>query len=143
MPLCVCVLSRVWLFVTPMDYGPPGSSVHGISQARTLEWVAKPSSRGSTWPRDQTHISCISYAGRRFLCHCALWEDHPPPPLSLFESVWPFQVLLLNIISWNQNSLIYFCYQGQKILNTLFNICPVRVSFSFWMVLTITIPSPA
>ena len=35
--VCVCVLSRVRLFVTPVDYGPPGSSVHGSLQARLLE----------------------------------------------------------------------------------------------------------
>ena len=33
-----------------MDYNPPGSSIHGIFQARILEWVAMPSSRGSSWP---------------------------------------------------------------------------------------------
>ena len=38
----------------PMDYSPPGSSVHGIFLARTLEWVATPSSRGSSKPRDWT-----------------------------------------------------------------------------------------
>ena len=35
---------------SPMDYNPPGSSIHGIFQARILEWVAMPSSRGSSWP---------------------------------------------------------------------------------------------
>ena len=53
------MLIHVWLFCDPMDCGPPGSSVHGILQARTLEWVAIPFSRGSSWPRDQTHTSCI------------------------------------------------------------------------------------
>ena len=43
---------------------PPGSSVHGISQARVLEWVAIPFSRRSSPPRDQTQVSCI--AGRFF-----------------------------------------------------------------------------
>ena len=38
----------------PMDYSLPGSSVHGILQARILEWVAIPLSRGSSWPRDWT-----------------------------------------------------------------------------------------
>ena len=38
----------------PMDCSPPGSSVHGMLQARILEWVAMPSSRGSSQPRDQT-----------------------------------------------------------------------------------------
>ena len=40
-----------------MDCSPPGSSVHGILQARILEWVAMLSSKGSSQPRDQTHIS--------------------------------------------------------------------------------------
>ena len=44
----------------PMDCSLPGFSVHGISQGRILEWVAMPSSRGSSWPRDRTRISCVS-----------------------------------------------------------------------------------
>ena len=51
----------------PMDCGPPGSSVHGILQARILEWVAISFSRGSSQPRDQTRVSCISCIGRRIL----------------------------------------------------------------------------
>ena len=43
----------------PLDCSPPGSSVHGILQARILEWVAISSSRGSSQSRDETHISCI------------------------------------------------------------------------------------
>ena len=48
----------------PMDCSPPGSSVHGILQARILEWVAIPFSRGSSQPRDRTPVSYI--AGRFF-----------------------------------------------------------------------------
>ena len=44
----------------PMDYSLPGSSVHGILQARMLEWVAISLSRGSSWPGDWTHISCLA-----------------------------------------------------------------------------------
>ena len=44
----------------PHDCSPPGSSVHGILQARILEWVAMPSSRGSSQPRDRTQVSCIA-----------------------------------------------------------------------------------
>ena len=43
-----------------MDCSRPGSSVHGILQARILEWVATPSSMGSSQSRDRTHISCIT-----------------------------------------------------------------------------------
>ena len=53
----------------PMDYNPPGPSVHGISQARILEWVAISSSRGSSWPRDWTRVSVSpASAGRFFIC---------------------------------------------------------------------------
>jgi len=56
----------------PMDYSPPGSSVHGILQARILEWVAISYSRGSFQPRAQTCFSYISCIARRILyqmCH--------------------------------------------------------------------------
>ena len=43
----------------PMDCSLPGSSAHGVLQARILEWVAMPSSRGSSQPRNPTHISCL------------------------------------------------------------------------------------
>ena len=52
----------------PMDHSPPGSSVHGVLQARILEWVARPSSSGSSQPRDRT---CISCTGRWILYPCA------------------------------------------------------------------------
>ena len=43
----------------PIDCRLPGSSAHGILQARKLEWVVLPSSRGSSWLRDWTHVSCL------------------------------------------------------------------------------------
>ena len=49
----------------------PGSSVHEISQARRLEWIAISSSRGSSRPRDRTHVSCIS---RQILYPWAAWK---------------------------------------------------------------------
>ena len=53
----------------PMDCSPPGSSVHGILQTRILEWVAMPSSRGSSQPRDLTRVSYVSCIGRQVLYH--------------------------------------------------------------------------
>ena len=47
-----------------VDCSPPGSSIHGIFQARTQEWVAIAFSRGSSWPRNRTQVSCI--VGRFF-----------------------------------------------------------------------------
>ena len=57
----------------PLGCSPPGSSIHGFLQARVLEWVAMPSSRGTSQPRDQTHISYISCIGRIFTTRAA-WE---------------------------------------------------------------------
>ena len=50
----------VRLLCDPMDCSPPGSSVHGISQARILKWVAISFSRGSSQPRDRTHVSWVA-----------------------------------------------------------------------------------
>ena len=58
----------------PMDCSPPGSSVHGIFQARILEWVAISFSRGSSRPRDQTWVSCI---GGQILYHLS-HQGSPP-----------------------------------------------------------------
>ena len=59
---CVCMHAKSFqaclILCNPMDCSPPGSSVHGIFQSRILGWVAMPSSRGSSQPRDRT---CISY----------------------------------------------------------------------------------
>ena len=64
--LCMCVhaksLEAFPSLCDPMDCSPPGSSVHEILQARILEWVAMPSSRGSSWSRDwicNFYVTCI------------------------------------------------------------------------------------
>ena len=54
----------------PRDCSPPVFSVHGILQARILEWVSMPSSRGSTWPRDWTPTSCSSCVAGGFFAAC-------------------------------------------------------------------------
>ena len=84
--LCVCVLATqscptLW---DPMDCNPPGFSVHGILQACILEWIAMPSSRGASQPRDQTQISCI--AGRLF----SIWTTRlfPRAAQLKFTFVW-------------------------------------------------------
>ena len=62
---CCCLIAKLCLTLCdPMDCSLPGSSVHGILQARVLEWVAMLSSRASSQPRDQTWVSCM--AGRFF-----------------------------------------------------------------------------
>ena len=57
-----------------MECSPPGSSAHGILQARILEWVAVLSSRASSQPRNQPNVSWISCTGKQVLYHCTTWE---------------------------------------------------------------------
>ena len=87
---CCCLVTKLCLsFCDPVDCSSPCSSVHGISQARILEWVAMPSSRGSSRPRDRTHVSDI---GRQTLYHWATREaisslSCPTIPLSKVRMV--------------------------------------------------------
>ena len=69
--VCSKSLSRVQLFCDPMDCSPPGFSVYRISQGRILEWIADFFSRGSSWSRDWTQVSCI---GRQILYHWVTGE---------------------------------------------------------------------
>ena len=110
----------------PMDCSPWGSSVHGIPQAGLLEWVAISPSRGFSWSRDQTHVSCISCIASRFF----IAEPTGKPYLtftdipqafhfgytlnSVLRSIW--WALFYNWITqykimfneWYQNSLMLF-----------------------------------
>ena len=64
---------HVWL-CNPINRGPPGSSVHGILQARILEWVAISSSGGFSWPRGQTCVCYVSFIGSGFFSISATWD---------------------------------------------------------------------
>ena len=89
----VCIwssFSHVWLFCDPMDCNPPRSSVHGIFQARTPEWVAISFSRGSSRPRKQTHVSYVSWiGGRSFTTHKCHLVNLPFPTVQKFNMVSP------------------------------------------------------
>jgi len=71
--MCVCAQLNP-ILGDPMHCIPPGSSVHGILQARILEWVAISSSRGSSQPRDWTCISYVCCIGRWILYHPVSWK---------------------------------------------------------------------
>ena len=88
----VCVFSRVRL-CDPMDCRLPASSVHRISQARIMEWVAISYSRGSSWPRDWTQVTC--FAGRVF----SIWATRE----ALISYHLLHNKLSPNLIHWNNN----------------------------------------
>ena len=79
----------------PVDCGPPGSSVHGIHQARILEWVAGPSSRGSFPTREQIQVSCV------FCIADGLFTAEPLRKPINGNSPWQIKVYThLNFMSW-------------------------------------------
>ena len=86
-PSTVCVLSCsvVSNSCNPIDYSLPGSSVHGILQARILEWVAISFSRGSSQPRNWTRVSCI--IGRLFTDRAMREAPYTPISSVQFSSV--------------------------------------------------------
>ena len=94
-----------------MDCSLPGFSVHGIFQARVLEWVAISFSRRSSWSRDQTQVSCI--AGRCF----TLWAsgETPKMPLSL-------------VIKHNITDISHWSHWPYIPLN----VCVENVTLSLW-----------
>ena len=75
--MCSVAQSRPTLF-DPTDCSSLGSSIHRISQARILEWVAISSSRGSSGPKDQTQVSCGSYLGRWVFLFFFCFTTEPP-----------------------------------------------------------------
>ena len=103
---CCCLLTKCGqLFWDPVDYSLPDASVHGIFQARILEWVAISFSRGSSQSRDQIHVSCI---GRRILYH---W-------LSAIITVF-YEILRLNGLIHLVTGSLYCFYQSLPVFPIL------------------------
>ena len=84
--MCACVQSCLTL-CSPVDFSQPGSSVHGILQARLVQHVAISSSRESSWPRDQTRVLCVSCIARQILYHEARVQN-PIPLLTFLQFKW-------------------------------------------------------
>ena len=91
----------------PVDWSPPGSFIHGILQARILEWVAISFSRGSSWPRDWTQVSCIS--GRRFNLWATRQGRYIPKYFILFVAMVNGIVSLISLSIFS-----LFVYRGAR-----------------------------
>ena len=89
----------------PMDYSPPGYSFHGIPQARTLEWVAIPFSKGSSQPRNRTQVPCI--AGR-------------------FFTIWATRKSRLNLITLQRLHLQIPLHLGLELQHMNWRMCNIQ-----------------
>ena len=129
--LALCLVTQSYPpFCNPMDCCQPGSPVHRILQARILEWVAMPFPRGSSQPRDRTHVSCIAGG---FFTVWAIREAVRPQfllrrisvPWSGIEPMpqqWKCQVLTMELSgnSWKER----FNYKlPLNFINCFFSIC--------------------
>ena len=91
----------------PVDYSPLGSSVHGISQARILEWVAIPISRGSSQLRELFQVSCI--AGRFFTNFTHLYICETRGGVNgLLRNLLPLTQAIYIILNYPMNGFYYF-----------------------------------
>ena len=93
--VCMCAQSlhhvcSLW----PQDHSPPGSSTHGVFQARILGWISMPSFRGSFQLRDRTQIFCI---GRKILYH---WATQEVPRDTIYSNIKSNMVYNLTILNY-------------------------------------------
>ena len=108
---CVMLLQSCLTLCDPMDCSPPGSSVHGILQARIMEWIARPSSRGSSWPRIEpsslispvlvecSFHQCIMGNPQRLACQ--EWDSNSHPWNLMFKYVI---INFIHFLSYPQNT---------------------------------------
>ena len=116
LPQPACLVTQLCLALcNPMDCSLPGSSVNGILQARILEWVATSSSRGSSWPRDRTPVSCIT---GRFFTVWATREAQTLPDLVIINSAVMDSLIL---------SLLWSIYVRVEELDHRVHICSVLI----------------
>ena len=116
LPQPACLVTQSCLALcNPMDCSLTGSSVNGILQARILEWVATSSSRGSSWPRDRTPVSCIT---GRFFTVWATREAQTLPDLVIINSAVMDSLIL---------SLLWSIYVRVEELDHRVHICSVLI----------------
>ena len=124
--VCVCVLvAQLCLTLCdPMDYNSPGSSVHGILQARILEWVAILFSRGSFWLRDQTWVSSIV---GRFLAIWSttewIWMMNPPQMNMVTLKYSPTENRKQTGLWYKQHWVLRPTDLGSRSGSTVFQLC--------------------
>ena len=123
-----------------MNHSLPGSSVHGIHQVRTLEWVAISSSRVPSQPRDRTRVSFISCIGRRVLCpwhHLRSQRHCEQKPASTIVQISPTIYLLIDV------SLTCYCENHEPTQTCLDHENVVRYLRVCWMLIaSARVPQP-
>ena len=115
----------------PMDCSLPGSSVYGILQARILEWVAVPFSRGSSQLKDQTQVSCIAGG---FFTSWATRKVFPIPAPGALSTALCSQglALLLVCMHWCRKATMSWCNQVPSCVSHFLQITGLFLMVSPW-----------
>ena len=122
----------------PIDYSLPVSSVHRISQARILEWVAIPFSRGSSWHRDRIQVSCIAQWTRIWASSRRWWRTGKPGMLQSMGSQRVGHDWLTEQLLHCRWILYHLSYQGR--VNSYFSP-QVSPSYQIHKTVPSTVPS--
>ena len=141
--MCMWVAQSCPTLCNPMDCSPPGSSVHEIIQARVLEWVAIPFSRGSSQTRHQTLVFCIA---ERFFTIWATGEAHIKAESSIlfllarwfypavYSAALTFHFFFLIFLS----ALLLTSYRGARTFNVMFFCLVLHImTFDIWPPITV------
>ena len=111
--VCACsVIQSCLTLRNARDCSPLDTSIHGIFQARILEWVAIFYSRGSSWPRNWTCISCDFCIGRQILHHWVTWEAlqcNSQPQIYLDYYMYARSIVCVTVVC-NAMRQKYFCW---------------------------------
>ena len=130
---CCLVPSVMFNSLQPIDCSPPVSSAHGILQAKILEWVAIPFSRGSPWPRDWTHISYL--ANSLPLYHLG----SPLRSISVHYEIFPLWLLRTRTISisWCDFPLCLWFFPWQRVFTSTELKTPEEYPAGLWSLLSV------
>ena len=132
-----------------MDYSPPGSSVHGIVPARIPEWVAVSPSRGSSWPRDWIHVSCLSCISKWILYYWATWIASPLWDIFIFFSAVNNYILficffLVFCVPWHEITVVERMKKIMKSMKECKKSHVLSLSSLTWLFpITTLVPSPS
>ena len=131
--MCMCAHSVVSDSLWPHGLQPPGFPVHEILQGKIFKCIAISSARGSSWPRDRTHISCISMQ-IFFFYHWSTWKDS----ISLPRTTICFRNSISACLSEenkNSNSKLYLHLNVHcSIIYNTQDMEATQVSINWWMV---------
>ena len=132
----ICMLSHVWLFATLWTITRQAPLHIGFSKQDHWSGLPFPF-RGSSWPRDQTRVSCVSWTDRQILYQCVTWEALVVPYFNILKIHSQFYVEYINKVTFLYTSFAKFTYYFLILRNSLEFCCfGDSLQFSKWTIMS-------